>query len=114
MSMPVRHRMKLTPENFDHIHTGDKHFEFRLNDEKRKALQIGERVEFLKLPELEKDVIVEITSLKVFKDFHELYQNMPEATGAASEIDFIQSMRTHYTEDEEKKYGVVAIGIRPI
>lgn len=109
--MPVRHRMKLTPENFEKVKSGEKKYEFRLNDEKRKALQVGERVEFAKLPELEMSVIAEITSLHVFKNFSDLYQHFPEAVNGYSEIEFLDKMYGYYTKLEEEKYGVVAIGI---
>lgn len=104
--------MKLTPESFDKVKSGEKKFEFRLNDEKRKALKVGERVEFAKLPELETSVIVEITSLHVFKNFSDLYKHFPEAVNGYSEIEFLDKMYGFYTKIEEEKYGVVAIGIK--
>lgn len=105
--------MKLTPEAFDRIKSGQRTFEFRLNDEKRKALKIGERVEFAKLPELEKSVIVEILSLNVYKDFTDLFTQAPDIAGLTLD-EFLQDMLTHYTKDEEQKYGVVAIGIKVV
>lgn len=110
--MPVRHRMKLTVENFERVKSGEKKFEFRLNDEKRQALRVGERVEFAKLPELEKSVIVEIASLDVFPSFASLYQGLPQAVVGYTESEFIERMRNYYSEEEEKKYGVVAIGLK--
>lgn len=112
--MPIRHRMKLTPENFDRVKSGDKKFEFRLNDEKRKALKVGERVEFAKLPELEKNLIVEIVSLDVFPSFADLYRSLPQAIGGYTESEFIDRMRNYYSAEEEEKYGVVAIGLKLI
>jgi ASC-1-like (ASCH) protein len=110
--MPVRHRMKLTPENFDKLGRGEKKFDARLNDEKRKALQVGERVEYAKLPELEKSLIVEIVSLDTYKNFSELYADHPEVMIGASLEDFLKEMYGHYTKEEEGKYGVKAIGIK--
>ena len=106
--------MKLTAENFERVKSGEKNFEFRLNDEKRKALQVGERVEFAKLPELEKSVIVEIVSLDVFKSFSELYKQLPGAVVGYTKIEFLDRMRLYYSAEEEKKYGVVAIGLRVV
>jgi ASC-1-like (ASCH) protein len=103
--------MKLTPENFEKLKNGEKKFEARLNDEKRKALQVGERIEFAKLPELETSVIVEITSLTVYKNFSELYADHPEVMIGAAIEEFLEQIYSHYTKEEEEKYGVVAIGI---
>ncbi len=110
--MPIRHRMKLTSESFEQVKTGKQLFEFRINDEKRKAFKVGERIELAKLPDLGTSVIVEITSLDVYQDFSELYHQKPEAVLDYTEAEFLQRMRAFYTEDEEEKYGVVAIGIR--
>ncbi len=109
--MSVRHRMKLTPENFEKLKNSEKKFEARLNDEKRKALQVGERVEFAKLPELETSLIVEITSLNVYKNFSELYADHPEVMIGASKDEFLKEMYGHYTKEEEEKYGVMGIGV---
>lgn len=110
--MPVRHRMKLPPETFKLVKSGVKQFEFRINDEKRRAFRLGERIELAKLPELATSVIVEITSLDVYKNFVDLYRKKPEAMMGVSENDFLQRMAKFYTPSEERKYGVVAIGIR--
>ncbi len=109
--MPVRHRMKLTPESFEKVKNGEKKFEFRINDEKRKAFKVGERIELARLPDLETSLIVEITSLDVYRDFADLYRHKPEAALDASEDEFLKRMASFYTKDEEQKYGVVLIGI---
>lgn len=110
--MPIRHRMKLEPDSFERLKSGVKRFEFRLNDEKRKALTVGERVEFAKRPELETSVIVEITSLNIFPAFVDLYDQFPAAVAGRTKAEFLETMRKHYTADEELKYGVVAIGVK--
>jgi ASC-1-like (ASCH) protein len=110
--MPVRHRMKLNPIDFEKVKSGEKKYELRLNDEKRKAFQVGERIELAKMPELETSVIVEITSLNVYKNFIELLRELPAAANGLTEEDFFKDVYTHYTEEEEQKYGVVAIGIK--
>ena len=110
--MPIRHRMKLTPESFEQVKSGAKQFEFRINDEKRKAFKMGERIELAKLPDLGTSVIVEITSLDVYQDFSDLYHQKPEAVLDYTEDEFAERMSAFYTKDEEEKYGVVAIGIK--
>jgi ASC-1-like (ASCH) protein len=110
--MPVRHRMKLTPESFERVKKGEKKFEYRLNDEKRRALKVGERIEFAKLPELSEDCIVEITSLNIYQDFSDLYLHAPEGSIPYSRSEFLERMHEHYTPEEEQKYGVVSIGLK--
>ena len=110
--MPVRHRMKLNQESFERVKSGERKFEFRINDEKRKAFKLGERIELARLPELETSLIVEITSLDVFANFADLHRHLPEAVSGWTEDEFVQRMHGFYTHDEELKYGVVAIGIK--
>lgn len=46
------HRMKLNESPFERIKDGTKTIEFRLYDEKRRQIKIGDQIEFSKLPEL--------------------------------------------------------------
>ena len=111
-SMPIRHRMKLTPENFEQLKSGHKTIESRLNDEKRKALRVGERIEFAKLPELQTSIIVEIVSLDTYKNFSELYAAGHEAVLGTTQQEYLKRIHEYYTKQEEDKYGVVAIGVK--
>lgn len=40
------HKMNLNPEPFGMILSGQKTIELRLNDEKRKLIKVGDRIEF--------------------------------------------------------------------
>ena len=53
------HQMKLKESPFERIKNGTKTIEFRLYDEKRKQIKIGDKIEFSKLPELEEKIVVE-------------------------------------------------------
>ena len=104
--------MKLTPENFEQLKSGHKTIESRLNDEKRKALRVGERIEFAKLPELQTSIIVEIVSLDTYKNFSELYAAGHEAVLGTTQQEYLKRIHEYYTKQEEDKYGVVAIGVK--
>lgn len=45
------HKMKLQQSPFERIKEGKKSVEFRLFDEKRKQIKIGDQIEFSKLPQ---------------------------------------------------------------
>ena len=45
------HKMKLNESPFERIKNGKKTIEFRLYDEKRQQIKIGDKIEFSKLPE---------------------------------------------------------------
>ena len=45
--------MKLYAENFDVLKSGDKIIEYRLNDEKRKLVKVGDTIRFVRLPDMD-------------------------------------------------------------
>ena len=47
------YRMKLTEVPFEEIKNGTKTIEFRLYDEKRQQIKLGDKIEFSKLPDLQ-------------------------------------------------------------
>ena len=57
------HKMKLQEDPFERIKNGTKTVEFRLYDEKRQTIQIGDEIEFSKLPELQEKLIVKVIDL---------------------------------------------------
>lgn len=103
--------MRLNEEPFDMIANNVKDIEYRLNDEKRQLIQIGDTITFYKRP-LEKEIIkVSVIDLKYYKTLLEMYS-------ATFEKDFKDRYTTphavvddtpYYTDDEVKKYGCVAI-----
>ena len=46
------HKMKLNESPFERMKNGTKTIEFRLYDEKRKQIKVGDQIEFSKLPDL--------------------------------------------------------------
>lgn len=103
------HKMKLKESPFERIKNGTKTIEFRLYDEKRRQIKIGDKIEFSKLPELQETILVDVIDLyreeNFEKLFKKLYKDEEEAKRKAG------SMHEYYTSDEEKEYGVVGIKI---
>ena len=50
--MTMIHKMRLKESPFERIKNGTKTIEFRLYDEKRSKIKIGDQIEFSKLPDL--------------------------------------------------------------
>lgn len=105
------HVMKLTQNAFDAIVAGTKRFELRLNDEKRQKVQVGDRIVFRRLPDLEERILVNVTSLTSYKDFGEMYEGLKSEYPEWKKNDWIEAMYKHYSREEEKKWGALAIGI---
>ena len=103
------HKMKLKETPFERIKNGTKTIEFRLYDEKRKKVKIGDKIEFSKLPDLHEKILVEV--LDIYKDesfenlFKKIYNDKEEIERKT------KSMYQFYSRKQEKEYGVVGIKI---
>ena len=69
------HRMKLNESPFERIKDGTKTIEFRLYDEKRRQIKIGDQIEFSKLPELQETILVDVLELYIEPTFEKLFKN---------------------------------------
>lgn len=112
----VTHYMKLNPEPFLKIACGYKTIELRLNDEKRQAVRVGDRIVFEITDGSGQTLETEVTALHHFADFAELYEALPldrcgylpEELESASPAD----MEAYYSLEKQEKYGVLGIGVR--
>lgn len=104
------HKMKLKEGPFYRMKNGVKEIEFRLFDEKRQQIKVGDKIEFSKLPELQEKLVVDVLDLYRANSFKELflyiYNDEKEAADKA------ERMRAFYSEDEERKYGVLGIKVK--
>ena len=103
------HKMKLQESPFERIKNGTKTVEFRLYDEKRSKIKIGDQIEFAKLPDLQETILVDVLDLYREDTFENLFKKL------FTDEDEIKrkttSMYQYYSPDEEKQYGVVGIKI---
>ena len=104
------HKMKLNENPFERIKNGTKTIEFRLYDEKRQQVKIGDKIEFSKLPDLQEKLIVDVIDLyreDTFENlFRELYSDEEEI------IQKTQLMHTIYSPEKEQQYGILGIKIK--
>ena len=101
--------MKLKEDPFERIKNGTKTIEFRLYDEKRRKIKIGDKIEFWKLPELEEKIVVEVLDLYKEDSFEKLFKKI--CTDEEEAKIKTNTMYQYYTPEEEKKYGVIGIKI---
>ena len=104
------HKMKLNESPFEGIKNGTKTIEFRLYDEKRQQIKVGDKIEFSKLPDLKEMLLVDVIDLYRENTFEnllkELYSNEEEI------IIKKKSICNIYSPEKEKKYGVLGIKIK--
>ena len=76
MEEKMLHKMKLQEDPFERIKNGTKTVEFRLYDEKRRTIQIGDEIEFSKLPELQEKLLVKVIDLYKEESFEKLFKKV--------------------------------------
>lgn len=104
------HKMKLNEDPFERIKNGTKTIEFRLYDEKRRNVKIGDQIEFSKLPDLQEKILVDVLDLYTEPSFTELFEKLYEDKEIAKQK--ANAMYEYYSAENEKRYGVVGIKIR--
>jgi ASC-1-like (ASCH) protein len=108
----MRHEMHLHPHPFEQIKEGTKTIEIRLNDEKRRQIKAGDKIEFTSRSEPEEKIMTKVVEILHFPTFSELFDTYPpEAFGATSKEE-LMGVYKYYTTEEEKQYGVVGIKIK--
>ena len=111
------HEMKLKAIYFDKIKAGEKIYEIRLNDEKRKLIDVGDVIVFKKEPEQTEILKTVVKDLIYFSSFNEMSTTLPlEKVGFENKPleEVVSIYHQFYTEEDEKKYGVLAIKVEVI
>lgn len=106
--------MKLRKEPFDRIRNGVKTIEYRLNDEKRSLLRIGDCIRFAEITETGNGSIItaQIEDIKLAPTFMELKEKLIIAGILGAEQFSPETMRKYYSQADEKRYGVIGIKIK--
>ena len=98
---------------FEIVRKGIKNVEVRVNDEKRRKLKVGDTLVFLKRPLDDEEIRAKVTFLDYYENFAELvkhYEMKRLYLDSYSKEMWLKEMERFYTDEEQAKYGVVAIG----
>lgn len=105
--------MKLQLDPFEKIKNGSKTLELRLNDEKRQLIKIGDKIEFSLTTEPTQKILAIVEDLYHFPTFKDLcYSFEPAEYGSLDKEGYLE-MYKYYSKEDEAKYGVLGIRIRP-
>ena len=109
--------MNLNPEPFEMIRSGQKTIELRLNDEKRKHINVGDIIEFTQTDTGEK-LFAEVINLHRFDSFTKLYQELPLLKCGYTKADITtakpEDMDLYYTPEQQEMYGVLGIELKAL
>lgn len=113
----MQHTMKLNQNAFERMKQGIKRREYRVNDEKRQKIKVGDTIEFQKLPDLKEKILMDVEEI-------ELYNTLEDAISSHFKDDFENrytninnTVNSFYkngycTKEEIKKYGMIVLKIK--
>ena len=111
------HKMNLLPQYFDMIKSGEKTLEGRLNDKKRKNMQIGDTIIFYKEPERKDKIYSVLLDKYYFDNFDDMAKQLDKnklGFSKSTKKEMVATYRRIYSKNDEKKYGVVILKIKTI
>ena len=114
----MTHIMRLNPLPFKMIASGEKTIELRLNDEKRRLINVGDEITFINTEDNRKTLKTEIVNIYKYKSFKELYADLPLLKCGYTKEDVKtaspEDMLAYYSAKQQVKYGVLGIEIKVI
>jgi len=113
----MEHKMALYETPFHSIKSERKKVEVRLNDEKRRKVKVGDKITFTKIPGETETLTVEVTELKKYPTFREMYEKIPVSdfdTIGDSIDQMVNNTYEIYSREQEEKWGTLAICIKMI
>lgn len=111
------HEMKLQQEYFNFILNGTKRIEIRLNDEKRQNIKLGDKIKFLKEPDLNESFEAQVIGLLRYNSFEEMFKDYDISIlsdKSMTKEELISVLEQFYTKEKQEKYGVLGIRIELI
>lgn len=105
--------MTLNPAPFDKIFNGTKTIELRLNDDKRKVIQVNDKIIFKHKENNKKSIVVKVIKLHCFHSFEELYNELPLLKCGYTQDNIktakADDMLEYYSTEQQMIYGVLGI-----
>lgn len=113
----MEHIMKLFESDFDNLKSGKKKREYRLNDDKRKQVRIGDTIRFLKLPNLDEEFVVDVKNIEVFSNWYDCYSKYydEDFKNRYSSVEAVVQDTYdggYYTKEESEENGCVVFTIK--
>ncbi len=112
------HDLKLYRENFDELESGSKIREYRLYDEKRKLINIGDTIRFVRLPNMDKYVYADVINIEIFNNWYDCYSKYfnDDFKDNYNNIDDVvnDTYNGYYTKEDSDKYGCCCLTLSNI
>ena len=101
------HEMRLDPDIFEQIENGNKTIEYRLYDEKRRKIKVGDKIEFKKRPDFKEIILVDVIEIYTEKTFENLFRKFYYDENKIKES--ASYINRFYSPEKIEEYGTIAI-----
>lgn len=113
------HEMKLYKQNFSDLKNGHKKREYRLYDEKRKLIKIGDTIKFIKLPNLDEFIFADVENIEKFNNWYSCYkkyfkEDFKDTYPTIESVVEDTYNGGYYSKEETEKYGCCCITLSKI
>ena len=111
------HELKLYSDNFDKLEKGLKTREYRLYDEKRKLINIGDTIKFVRLPDLDRYLYVDVINIEVFNNWFDCYEKyFDDFKDRYKTIQDVvdDTYNNYYTKEDSDKYGCCCLTLSKV
>lgn len=113
----MEHIMKLFESDFENLKSGKKKREYRLNDDKRKQVRIGDTIKFLKLPNLDEEFVVDVNNIETFSNWYDCYskyydEDFKDRYSSVEAVVQDTYDGGYYTKEESEENGCVVFTIK--
>jgi len=113
----MNYKMRKTEVSFEilkeYFEKNKQGIEYRLNDEKRQEIKVGDTITFTSISEEERKIDVKVTKLKYYPDLLSMYQDNfdkdPYLQDAYETPEEAAMDNSYYTQEDIESYGLVAI-----
>lgn len=111
----MQHQMMVSSEPFNQIASGAKVIESRLYDEKRQQINLGDELEFSENDHSENKINTKVIGLLRYQSFEDLFaDHEPTLFGGESREFLLNQIKQFYSDEDERKCGVVGIRIEKV
>lgn len=109
------HKLNVKEKYYNMLKLGTKTIELRLFDEKRRAIKVGDYIEFSNNSDANDKFTAKVINLHKANNFTELCENINcHSAGFFTNEELVKVLEEFYSLDRQKEFGVVGIEIQKV
>ena len=111
----MQYKMNIDDIYFQLVRNGQKKHEYRLNDEKRQQIQVGDEILLVNNLDSSQTFLVTVKDIKVYKDWRSALLNTykEDFFGVYNSLEeTLEACDKFYSQKDVKKYGIVVYKLK--